>query len=93
MVGMGADIIPRQHGVVVQPGAQHRGPERHDGPGHGQAQPAEHRARWLAAACDQPHIRAEVESLLAASENRKAVGMPELDPLIKLQYRKGWTLT
>jgi eukaryotic-like serine/threonine-protein kinase len=33
-----------------------------------QAQPAEHRARWLAAACDQPHIRAEVESLLAADE-------------------------
>ena len=25
-------------------------------------------------------------------ENMKAVGMPELDPLIKLEYRKGWTL-
>ncbi len=33
-----------------------------------QAQPVEHRAPWLAAACDQPHIRAEVESLLAAAE-------------------------
>ncbi|MBI4907489.1 MAG: protein kinase [Acidobacteria bacterium] len=35
----------------------------------GQSQPAGHRARWLAAACDQPHIRAEVESLLAAGES------------------------
>ncbi|MEK7751271.1 MAG: serine/threonine-protein kinase, partial [Acidobacteriota bacterium] len=33
------------------------------------AQPAEHRARWLAAACDQPYIRGEVESLLAADES------------------------
>ncbi len=34
-----------------------------------QSQPAERRARWLAAACGQQHIRAEVESLLAAHES------------------------
>lgn len=34
-----------------------------------QAQPAECRARWLAAACDEQHICEEVESLLAAHES------------------------
>ena len=34
-----------------------------------QAQPAERRACWLAAACEQRHIREEVESLLAAHES------------------------
>ena len=34
-----------------------------------QSQPARRRARWLAAACDQQHIREEVESLLAANES------------------------
>jgi serine/threonine protein kinase len=38
----------------------------------GQAQPAEHRALWLAGICDQPHIRQEVESLLASSEKARA---------------------
>ncbi len=34
-----------------------------------QALPVERRVRWLAAACDQPYIREEVESLLAAHES------------------------
>ena len=29
-------------GTLAQAGAQHRGSERHDGPGHGQPHPAEH---------------------------------------------------
>ncbi len=47
------------------------------------AQPAEHRARWLAAVCDQPYIRVEVESLLAAHES--AGGFIERPPATEIE--------